>query len=307
MPDKRVIVTGATGLIGKALCKELIAKGYQVVVFSRDAERARTAVPGAAEYHAWEPAAWGPWAAAVDGAHAVINLAGAPVFGKRWTAGYKQELITSRVLGTTGLVNAMQQATVKPQVFLSGSAVGWYGFRDDTKLDEHAMPGTDFLAQLCMRWEQAATRAQTLGVRTVLLRTGIVLDPSEGALPQMMLPFKLFAGGSILPGSQWFPWIHLADEVGLIMLALESEQLRGPLNLTAPTPETSRAFSKTLGRVMGRPSWAPVPGLALRVALGPVAGMLTEGQRVVPTKATAAGYQFKYPSAEGALRALLGR
>jgi len=304
---KRIVVTGATGLIGKKLGAELIAKGYHVVVFSRNPQKARTSLPGAPEYVAWTPEETGAWASAIDGAYGVIHLAGAPVFGKRWSESYKTEIEQSRIVGTRGLVNAMQAAQNKPQVFISGSAVGYYGFRDDTKLDEQAKPGSDFLAKVCIEWEQEAAKAEPLGVRTVIVRTGIVLDPQEGALPQMMLPFRLYAGGVILPGTQWFPWIHVDDQVGIILMALADERVRGPINASAPEPQTNRDFSKTLGKVMGSPAWAPVPGFALKLLLGKVGDMLVEGQRVVPAKAQQLGYSFKYPESEQALRNLLSK
>jgi hypothetical protein len=302
---RRVIVTGATGLIGKRLCEQLIATGYQIVVFSRSPEQARQSLPGAAEYVAWTPSEHGAWAGAIDGAYGVIHLAGAPILGKRWSEAYKAEIRNSRIVGTRGLVNAIRAAQNKPQVFVSGSAVGYYGGRDDTKLDENAAPGNDFLAQTCIEWEREAAQAQQLGVRTVIVRTGIVLDPGEGALPQMALPFRFYAGGPILPGTQWFPWIHIEDEVGLLLFALENERVHGPLNASAPEPQTNRDFTKTLGKVMGKPAWAPVPGFGLRILMGEVAGMLTEGQRVIPKKAQDLGYQFKYPTSEQALRQLL--
>jgi NAD dependent epimerase/dehydratase family enzyme len=325
---KRVIVTGATGLIGKQLCFQLAAKGYEVVVCSRNPESARRMVPEAAEHVAWAAAEDGPWASAIDGAYAVINLAGANLFGKRWNEAYKREIRDSRVIGTRGLVNAMAKAQHKPAVFISGSAVGYYGFRDDTKLDESAAPGDDFLARMCVQWEQEATRAEELGIRTVLIRSGIVLskpdgalpinlrgaswsrpgivlDTRHGALPLMALPFRFFVGGPILPGNQWFSWIHIDDEVGLIRLTLENEQARGPINATAPEPQTNREFSKTLGKVIGRPAWLPVPGFALKLMLGELAGMVTQGQRVVPQQAQKLGYPFKYPTSDEALRDLL--
>jgi NAD dependent epimerase/dehydratase family enzyme len=325
--QKRVVVTGATGSIGKRLCEQLMEQDYQVVVFSRNPDSARRTVPGAADYVAWSAAEDGPWASAIDGAYAVINLAGANLFAKRWTEDYKRVIRDSRVVGTRGLVNAMAKAPNKPLVFISGSGVNYYGFHDDTKLDESASPGDDFLARLCVEWENEAKRAEEFGVRTVTVRTGlvlnsgsalpirlrgaslsrpgIVLDMNQGALSLMAMPFRFFVGGPVLPGSQWFSWIHIEDEVGIIMMALENEQVRGPINATAPEPQTNRDFSQTLGRVLGRPSWLPVPAFALTLMMGEVAGLLSKGQRVIPDKVENLGYRFEYPTSEQALRDLL--
>jgi NAD dependent epimerase/dehydratase family enzyme len=325
--NKRVVVAGATGTIGRALCKQLLAKGYQVVVFSRDPQKARRAVPGAAEYVIWQPSESGAWVSAIDGAHAVINLAGASLFGRRWTSEYKREIIDSRVIGTRGLVRAMAVAQKRPDVFISTSAVGYYGPSGDRKLDEGAPAGNDFLArEVCVPWEREGQKAAELGIRTVIFRSGVVisgeghmslpidlrgaslarpgviLKTEEGAFPLLVMPFYLFSGGPILPGTQWFAWIHLEDTIGLLMLALEDERVQGPLNATAPETQTNRDFAKAIGRVMGRPAWLPVPGFAMKLLLGEMADMITTGQRVIPRKAEELGYSFKYPTSEQAIK-----
>jgi len=328
--NKRVVVAGATGMIGRGLCKELIAKGYQVVVFSRDPQKARRLVSGAAEYVAWQPAEGGAWAGAVDGAHAVINLAGASLFGQRWTREYKREIVDSRVIGTRGLVRAMAEAQRRPQVFIGSSAVGYYGPSGDRKLDESAPAGNDFLArEVCVPWEREGQKAAELGIRTVIYRSGVVINgegplalpidlrgaslsrpgvilkTEQGAFPLLVMPFYFFAGGPILPGTQWFAWIHLADTIGLLMLALEDERASGPLNATAPETQTNRDFARAIGRVIGRPAWLPVPGFAMKLLLGEMADMITTGQRVIPKKAEELGYTFRFPTSEQAIRQIL--
>lgn len=304
---RRVVITGATGLIGRALCAKLHTQGYAVVVFSRNPHAARHALPDAAEYVAWDAAESGPWAQAIDGAHAVIHLAGAPLDGHRWTTSYKRTIYTSRVSGARGLVQAIARAQQRPQVLLSGSAIGYYGSRGDTVLDELAPPGEGFIADLCRDWEAAAQQAEPLGVRVVTLRTGIVLDRHHGGLAKLLLPFKLFVGGPFLPGTQWWSWIHLDDMLGLLLLALEDQRASGPLNVTSPEPQRNRAFARTLGRVLGRPAIVPVPGFALKILVGEMARMVLDSQRVVPAKAQSLGYRFRYPQLEQALSTTLKR
>lgn len=332
MAGQRVVVTGATGQIGRRLCDQLSARGYQVVVFSRNPDKARRSLPSAAEYVAWKAEEHGAWASAINGAHAVINLAGANLFGRRWTDAYKREIYDSRIVGTRGLVNAINAASDKPAVLINGSAIGYYGAHlDDRTFDESSGPGDDFLGRVCADWEREAERAAQSGVRVVLVRTGVVLSKPEkllpidlrgaslsrpgvvldvdaGALPLMVFPFRLFAGGPMASGRQWFSWIHMDDEIGLIVKALEDHSITGPINATAPDPRTNREFSRVIGKVLNRPMWLPVPGFALKLLLGSMAdAMLIKGQRVLPTKAQQHGYQFAYADTEHALRDLLRR
>ena len=305
--QRSVLVTGATGLIGKALCRRLIARGDRVVVFTRNPTTARTIVPGAAQCVAWD-AKPGEWEATLESVDAVVHLAGASIAGRRWTPAYKREILESRTLSTRALVDAMARALQRPSVFVCASGIDYYGPRGDEPIDESAPPGRSFLAQVCVAWEGEACRAADLGVRTVMIRTGIVLDRREGALARLLLPFQLFVGGPILPGTQWWSWIHLDDEVGLILRCIDDERASGPFNGVAPEPQRNRDFSATLGRVLGRPSWLPLPGFVLRLILGEMApALLIERQRAVPAKALALGYQFAYPTLEPALRAALAR
>jgi uncharacterized protein len=324
----RIFITGGTGLIGRRIIADRIARGDEVILISRDRDHAAEvlAEDGFNDVKILEadPTRAGDWQNAIAGCDAVINLAGAGVADRRWTKGYKQVLVSSRVETTRRLAEAIQQAdpAQRPTVFISGSAMGFYGDAGDRELDENAPPGDDFLAKLTVEWEQAATlvplsselgvagsQARRAGIppRVVLLRTGIVLDERGGPLPKMLLPFRLLAGGPIGSGRQWMSWIHWRDEVGLINLAIETADLRGPLNAVSPNPVRNRDFARTLGRVLHRPAIFPAPKFMLRIALGEVAGPLTSSQRVVPAKARQFGYQFKFPELEPALRSLLAR
>jgi len=245
----------------------------------------------------------GDWESALAGADGVINLAGEPIAKKRWTIKQKHQLRLSRIDTTVGLVRAIAKAKQKPKFLLNASAVGYYGPRGDETIGEEAEAGTDFLAALCRDWENEAMKAEKLGVRVIRLRTGIVLGAGGGALAKMSPPFKFFVGGPLGSGAQWMSWIQLEDEVGLIVHLIENSQASGAVNATAPNPVTMKEFCRTLGQVIGRPSWAPVPAFALRLMLGEMAEMLLTGQRAVPTAAEKFGYRFRYPNLPEALRA----
>jgi uncharacterized protein (TIGR01777 family) len=303
---RTVVVTGATGLIGKALCRELIKRQYRVIVLSRSPHAAQRSIIGAAAYLAWNVGEPGAWAAALDGAYGVVHLAGAPIAGKRWDTAYKQELLQSRVAGTRGLVAAIERCHLRPQVLVSSSGIDYYGDCGDTPVDERTPAGSKFLSQVCVAWEREALRAEALGVRTAVMRTGIVLDKHEGALAKLLLPFQFGVGGPILPGSQWWSWIHLDDLIGLMVLVLEDPRARGAFNATAPHPARNRDFTAALGRVLRRPAFFPIPGFALELLLGEMARpLLIEKQCALPNHALELGYQFAYPQLESALKATM--
>jgi uncharacterized protein (TIGR01777 family) len=296
----RVFVTGASGLIGRALCGALLERGDEVTALTRNAV---ADLPRGASPVVGDPAATGPWLEALGRADAVVHLAGESVAGGRWTAERKARIAASR-LDSTRLV-AAAIAAAGPKTLVQGSAVGFYGDRGDERLDEAAAPGHGFLADLSVRWEEAAAPAAARA-RVVLVRTGIVLARQGGALPQLARPFKLFAGGPLGDGKAWQPWIHLADQVGLLLLALDDPRASGPLNAVAPGSVQQAELARTLARVLHRPNLFPVPGVALRLAVGEMAEVLLASQRVAPAKAEALGYRFRFGTLGAALEDLLG-
>jgi len=304
----RVAVTGATGTIGRALVGALKERGDDVTVLSRDAERAKGALGGDVEAFAWpDPKGSPPPAGALRGRDAVVHLLGEQI-AQRWTDDAKQEIRDSRVLATRNLVSALAELPEgeRPGVLVSQSGAGWYGHRGDERLDESAPAGDDFLAQLSADWEAEARRAEELGVRVAVNRTGMVLSESGGALEKMLPFFKAGIGGPVAGGRQYVPWVHLDDVVGAILFELDTDAAGGPMNLTAPEPATNRALSKALGRVLRRPAFAPVPALAVRALYGEMAEIVTTGQRAVPARLTELGYRFRQPELEQALRDATG-
>jgi len=289
--------------VGRSLVAALLARELSVEVLTRNPERAR--LPAGAVPVAWTPYETGPWAMRLSGARAVVHLAGEPV-AQRWNEAVKARIRKSRVDSTRQIVQALSQAEQPPALFVCASAIGYYGDRPgDERLDEDASPGEDFLAEVVGAWEDAAREAEALGIRTVRLRIGIVLDRGGGALPEMMLPFKLFAGGPIGDGRQVVSWIHRADLVGLLLHLLDHPDASGPINAVAPGAVTSAELASALGAAMSRPCWLSVPKLAVRAKLGQAAEAVLSGQRVIPCRAAELGYEFLYPEIDGALRAIL--
>ncbi|MGD9572209.1 MAG: TIGR01777 family oxidoreductase [Thermoleophilia bacterium] len=291
----RVAVVGASGLIGGAVARALTARGDGVVAVSRGGA---TGLPGVEEVR-WDPAEGPPPPDAVR-VDAVVNLAGAPIAGKRWTARRKRLIRESRVLTTRLLADALA-AEGTARVLVNGSAVGYYGPTGDREVDEAAAPGQDFLADTAVAWEREALRAAAHGVRVVLVRTGIVLSADGGALPPMALPVRFYAGGPVGGGRQWVPWIHIDDEVGIILHALGDDGLSGPVNATAPEPVRQRELVTALAETLRRPAVVPAPAVAVRLALGEMSTLILDGQRALPAVALARGYAFAHDEVDEAL------
>ena len=300
----RVLITGASGLIGSALTDALLARGDEVVGLSRNPGRARESNP-TVRWHAWNPTLERPPDEALDGVEAVVNLVGESL-DQRWTEAAKKRIRESRVTATRNLVDAIAASDQRPRVLVSQSAVGYYGDRGEAVVDESAGPGADFAAQVVVAWEAAAHEVEKAGVRLAITRTAPVLDRREGLLKQLLLPFKLGLGGPIAGGDQYLPWIHTDDVVAVMLWAIGDDRVSGVLNAAAPQQVTNREFSKALGRVLGRPAVVPVPKLALTALRGgELAATIAGGQRVLPRRTTDLGYEFRYPELEPALRAAL--
>ena len=300
----RVLITGGTGLIGRALADELVSAGDEVVVLSRTPEEAR-GMPGAVRVELWDALTTGDWAPLAGGpqcADAIVNLAGENIAGGRWTAERKRRIRESRLNAGRAIVEAIEGATRRPRVVIQASGAGYYGFHGDEEVTEESPAGSDFLGQFAVEWEASTSRVQEMGVRWVAIRTGIVLSPHGGALPQMVSRMRWFNAGRLGGGRQWFPWVHIDDEVGAIHFLLKNEAANGPFNLTAPYPVTNAEFSEHVRRELGRPFLIPVPGFALRLLFGEVASTLLQGQRAVPARLLALGYRFRFPDFAHALR-----
>ena len=300
----RVVITGATGFIGRALC-EALHKDYEIIALSRDARRAAGSIGERAHVVEWDGRSTGSWLKQADGAFAIINLAGENVASGRWNQSKKAGILHSRLDSSRAVLGAIKQANKKPTMVIQASAIGYYGPRRDEPLDEASAPGKGFLANVCQRVERLAEDIGNLGVRCAVIRTGVVLGRNGGALAQLVRPFRFFLGGRLGRGRQWFSWISLDDEIAAIRFLMEHEQLRGVFNLTAPQPVRMKEFCKRLGKVLHRPAWTYVPAFIVRLALGEMADeMLLSGQRVVPKRLLDAGFEFRYPSVEEALRAI---
>lgn len=304
----KVAITGASGFVGTRLVERLHTEGNQVLVLTRNLAATQNIFPASSfpnvEIIAYTPTQSGSWQQAIALCDGVVNLAGEPIAEERWTPERKQEILNSRKLGTQKIVEAIAIANPKPKVLVNASAIGYYGTSETATFDETSNPGDDFLAQVCLAWEAEAQKVTQLGVRLVILRLGIVLGKG-GAIAKMITPFKLFAGGPIGSGRQWFSWIHRDDLVNLIIQALTRSDIEGVLNATAPNPVRMTELAETMGQVMNRPSWLPVPSFALEALLGDGAMVVLEGQQVLPKRTLASGFNYQYPTVKQALGEIL--
>jgi len=308
----KVVIAGGSGFLGNALAWAWAEESHDVRVLTRSLppgqaqHESGTGKPGITRIGWTADGLAGSVAKELDGASALINLAGESIDGGRWSAARKQALRDSRLLATRSLVTALAQAVDPPPIFISASGIGYYGDRGSETLTEEAAPGDDFLAHLCVEWEAEAQRAATGGRRLVLLRTGLVLEKSGGLLPQMMRPFRLFAGGRIGSGRQYMPWVHRLDWIEMVRWIVDTPAVCGPVNVSAPHPVTNAEFARSLGRAMHRPALLPAPGFALRIVLGEMADAALGGQRAIPAKPLAHGYHFRYPELDIAFRGIFG-
>ncbi|MDH6060704.1 TIGR01777 family oxidoreductase [Chrysosporum bergii ANA360D] len=305
----KVAITGATGFVGSRLVERLHKENNQILVLTRNTSLAKKVFPPGAFPHieivAYTPTESGSWQDVIAHCDGVVNLAGEPIAKDRWTSVEKQKIFNSRQLGTQKIVEAIGKANPKPSVLVNASAIGYYGTSEIATFDETSSSGNDFLAQVCQAWEAEAQKVKNAGVRLVILRLGIVLG-NGGALGKMITPFQLFAGGPLGSGRQWLSWIHLDDLVTLILQALTKPEMEGVYNATAPHPVRMAEFTQTLGQVMRRPSWLPVPGFALEALLGEGAMIVLEGQQVIPKGTLKTGFEYQYPNLLPALAQIIG-
>lgn len=303
----KIVVAGGTGFIGRRLIGRLLLEGHELTALTRSSRAAVHLLPHGVHPVSWDGRTQGGWTQAVDGADVVVNLAGESIAGRRWSPEVKSRLLLSRLQATSALVLAIAGSLRKPYALVNASAVGFYGHVPDGDVTESGPPGSDFLADLCRRWEAEAVKAENVGTRVVILRLGIVLAADGGALQRMVMPFRFFLGGPLGTGRQWVPWVHVEDVISIMRVAVLSPGFSGPFNVTSPEPATMAEFCRALGAVIRRPSWLRVPEIALRLLLGEMSIVVLGGQRAVPARLREAGFQFAYPALTRALADVLGR
>jgi uncharacterized protein len=297
---KKVIITGATGFLGTKIASQLIKRGDQVTIFTRSVGKAEQIIPNAVEYVDWNLRSEN-WKLFLEGKDAIIHLAGENVMAKRWDKKQKENILASRINGTRAIINAIKDLKTKPKIFISASAVGYYGDSEEL-VNENSNAGNDFLSNVVKAWEEESSHVEKFDVRKVNVRIGIVLDKTEGALAKMITPFKFFVGGSLGSGKQWFPWVHIDDVIGIFLFALDNENVNGILNAVSPNPLRMEKFSKSLGKVLKRPAIFKVPAFFLRIIFGEGADVLLTGAQVIPQRTIELGYKFKYENLSEAIK-----
>jgi uncharacterized protein (TIGR01777 family) len=304
----RIIITGATGFIGKALSSHLVEAGYEVIALSRNSKTARKIFGEKVIVTEWDGKTAKKWVNYAEGAFAIVNLAGENIAGGRWTTSKKEKILGSRLNAGNAVVEAIRETKGKPKVAIQSSGIGYYGAHLDEIVDEKFPLGTGFLPEVAQKWENSTKEVESLGIRHIVIRTGVVLGKDGGALPRLITPFKFFVGGHPGDGEQYFSWIHLQDEIRAIRFLIEREDLNGEFNLTAPGSIKMKEFCHILGKVIRRPFWFPLPGILLRMIYGQMAEeTILHGQRVIPKRLQEAGFEFLYPEAESALQEILNK
>lgn len=301
----KILITGGNGLIGRALAENLARDGHEVIILSRRSLPAES-LPRGVTPQQWDGRTAQGWGELAEGADAIVNLAGENLSAGRWTAKRKRVIVESRINAGTAVAQAVQQAADKPRALIQSSAVGYYGPSDGRWIGEETAAAHDFMGRVCQDWEASTETVEALGVRRVVVRSGVVLSTKGGALPRMLLPFKFFAGGPLGSGQQWLSWVHLEDEVRALRFLIENQEARGAFNISAQ-PLTNRQFASAIGKVMHRPAFIPVPAFIIRLIFGEMSTVVLDGQRVSAKRLTEHGFEFRYPEAEMALRDLLGR
>ena len=301
----RVIIAGGTGLIGSLLTRDLVNSGHEAIILSRNPTQPVRSLPAGVQVVGWDGRTANGWGHLVEAVHAIVNLTGVSLSSGRWTKARKKQIVDSRILPGKAILEAVQQAQHKPEDLIQSSGVNYYGTKGDHPVTEADPPGDDFLGRLCVQWEQSTQPVTEMGVRHVVIRTAPVLDRKGGALPLMLLPFRFFIGGPVGTGRQYFPWIHHADEVGAIRFLIDDAAASGPYNLIAPQAVTNREFAKTAGKVMHRPAIFPVPAFVMRLVFGEMSTIILEGLQILPQRLQEAGYSFRFPTLEAALKDVL--
>ncbi|MGB3714867.1 MAG: TIGR01777 family oxidoreductase [Candidatus Promineifilaceae bacterium] len=308
----RIVIAGGTGLIGRALVEDLVGAGHDIVVLSRNSAVQSSTFPEGVQLAQWDASEIGDWSRLVDGSDVVVNFAGENIAGERflpgrWTEAKKRLLKSSRVDAGEVISRSIAEANARPRALIQASAVGYYGPRGDEIVTESTSAGYDYLAKLCAAWEESSEGVEQHGVRRVILRTGLVLSTRGGPLPRLIKQYRLFAGGPFGNGEQYWPWIHLDDVVGAIRFLMEDDSANGPFNVTSPTPVTNRQFSKAFGRVLGRPSFWPIPAFVMKLLVGEVSVVVLKGQRAIPEKLNSLGFYFEFSDLGAALEDVMGR